>query len=76
MKETRVFVVDVVMVDDNPTTYTDEQFIELARLDGSEYSLKDFEKEFNSGSENISTDFDYTIIPTTDISFAGIFSLA
>lgn len=59
MKETRVFVVDVVMVDDNPTTYTDEQFIELARLDGSEYSLKDFEKEFNSGSENISTDFDY-----------------
>ena len=56
MKELRVYVVDVDILEEQTCSITDDVFIELAEKQGTVYSLKGFELAFNYQELNTSTD--------------------
>lgn len=56
MKELRVYVVDIDIIENYTGFITDDIFMELAEKQGTVYSIKGFEIAFNYQELNTSTD--------------------
>lgn len=56
MKELRVYVVDIDIVEEQTGLITNEIFMDLAEKQGTVYSLKGFELAFNYQELNTATD--------------------
>ena len=53
----QVYIVDENYTEDCPSTYTDEQFMDIAESQGFVYSIEGFQKQWNDTELDVDQDY-------------------